>query len=307
MTDLRAVRLRAGFTQEDLARLLGVPVNTLRMWDSGLRPTLAYVVARVTRLLEAHARDTEVLRLHALAVEFGMHVRTLQAAARTGRLQTQFSTRSVFGRPMRFATRAAVRTFREEHYRRFQGQQVCPVPLPVVSADYDTQIRQLRLRLGLTLGQFAARIGAANTAVIYQWESRKRAPSPVFWLAIDAVLNAPYRRRYEPWPQARARAHGFAWLVQESHHGVRKPRPSPLGRRRYAMFFRTCRTRTSWMSVCPPIPRRQASSKDRVRTFADRCTLPAWSSSGRRGDSTECCRSRRACQVSQRPPSGTGT
>lgn len=192
MTDLRTVRLRAGFSQEDLARVLGVPANTLRMWDSGLRPTPVHVVTRAMRLLDEHTRKHEALSLQTLAAEFKMHVRTLQAAARTGRLQTQFSTRSVFGRPMRFATRAAVVRFRDEHYRRFQGQRPCPAPLPTVPDDYDLQIRQLRLRLGLSLGQFAARIGAANKAVIYQWESRKREPSPVFWTAIEALQNAPH-------------------------------------------------------------------------------------------------------------------
>lgn len=191
MTDLRTVRLRAGFSQEDLALVLGVPVNTLRMWDSGLRPTPVHVVTRAMRLLDEHARKHEALSLQSLATEFKMHVRTLQAAARSGRLQTQFSTRSVFGRPMRFSTRAAVTKFRGEHYRRFQGQQACSAPLPTVPVDYDAQIRKLRLRLGLTLGQFAERVGAANKAVPYQWEAKKRMPSPVFWQAIDLLLSTP--------------------------------------------------------------------------------------------------------------------
>ena len=29
--------------------------------------------------------------------------------------------------------------------------------------------------------------GAAGKAVIYQWESRKRQPSPVFWTRIDQL------------------------------------------------------------------------------------------------------------------------
>jgi DNA-binding transcriptional regulator YiaG len=50
-----------------------------------------------------------------------------------------------------------------------------------IPADYDDQIRRVRRRLGLTQAQFAARVGAARKAVVYQWESRKRCPSPLFW------------------------------------------------------------------------------------------------------------------------------
>jgi len=35
--------------------------------------------------------------------------------------------------------------------------------------------------LGLTQAPLAARVGAARKAVVYQWESRKRCPSPLFW------------------------------------------------------------------------------------------------------------------------------
>jgi DNA-binding transcriptional regulator YiaG len=51
----------------------------------------------------------------------------------------------------------------------------------MVPADYDQQLRALRHRLRLTQSELAMRIGAAQTAVVYQWESRKRTPSPVFW------------------------------------------------------------------------------------------------------------------------------
>jgi DNA-binding XRE family transcriptional regulator len=64
------------------------------------------------------------------------------------------------------------------HYRRFSGQALCPAPLPTVPHDYDRRLRALRRRLRLTQGGLAQRIGAAGKAVIYQWESRKRTPSP---------------------------------------------------------------------------------------------------------------------------------
>ena len=42
----------------------------------------------------------------------------------------------------------------------------------------------LRHRLGLSQHELAAKVGAASKAVVYQWESGKRKPSPVFWLRI---------------------------------------------------------------------------------------------------------------------------
>jgi DNA-binding transcriptional regulator YiaG len=56
-----------------------------------------------------------------------------------------------------------------------------------IPSDYSDQIRATRQRLGLTLGEFAARVGAARKAVVYQWESRKRCPSPLFWQRIQAL------------------------------------------------------------------------------------------------------------------------
>ena len=47
--------------------------------------------------------------------------------------------------------------------------------------NYDKHLRALRRRLRLTQDGLARRIGAAGKAVINQWESRKRTPSPVLW------------------------------------------------------------------------------------------------------------------------------
>ena len=57
----------------------------------------------------------------------------------------------------------------------------------MVPADYDVRIRAVRQGLGLSQARFAARVGAARKAVVYQWEARKRCPSPVFWQRIEAV------------------------------------------------------------------------------------------------------------------------
>jgi len=74
-----------------------------------------------------------------------------------------------------------------KHYRCFSGQEVCPLPLPVVPEEYDEWLRDLRRRLRVTQGEW---VGAAGKAVIYQWESRKRRPSPVFWQRIVALTPA---------------------------------------------------------------------------------------------------------------------
>ena len=39
VTELRSCRLRLGVSQAGLSDRLGLPLNSLRMWDSGLRPT----------------------------------------------------------------------------------------------------------------------------------------------------------------------------------------------------------------------------------------------------------------------------
>jgi DNA-binding transcriptional regulator YiaG len=42
---------------------------------------------------------------------------------------------------------------------------------------------------GFKQSAFAKRIGAAGKAVVYQWETRKRRPSPVFWKKITALTT----------------------------------------------------------------------------------------------------------------------
>ena len=47
--------------------------------------------------------------------------------------------------------------------------------------DYDVRIRTVRRGFGMSQAWFTELVGAARKAVVYQWESRKRCPSPVFW------------------------------------------------------------------------------------------------------------------------------
>ncbi len=187
MNGLRELRRTAGLSQQECAALLDVSVETFRAWDSGRRVVPLGTLHRARKGIAEHERRTELLPLSQLAAALGVHVRTLQAAARTGRLDATFYERSVFGRPRRVASRAAGEKFKRTHYRRFAGQAVCAAPLPSVPADYDQQLKRLRRRLRLTQDSLAHRVGAARKAVVYQWESRRRTPSPVFWQRIQAL------------------------------------------------------------------------------------------------------------------------
>ena len=111
------------------------------------------------------------------------------AAARDGRLPVTYDTQTTF-RPLRArATLAAVTQFRHAYY----GRQVRPadrrVPLTwaCVPDDYAEQIRALRRARGLSQAQLATLVGAARKAVVYQWEARKRMPSPLFWQRLAAL------------------------------------------------------------------------------------------------------------------------
>jgi DNA-binding transcriptional regulator YiaG len=189
MTELRELRRAADLSQQEFAALMSVPVNTFRMWDSGLRPAPLDAVQRARLAVAEHARNTQFESLDQLACELGVHVRTLRAAARTGRLVVQFSSRSAFGRPIRFATRAAAAAFMERYYRQSYSRTARRPPSADthVPSDFAKRLLQIRRALQLTQAQLAEEIGAAGKAVVYQWESRKRKPSPVFWKRIEAL------------------------------------------------------------------------------------------------------------------------
>ena len=189
MYELRELRRTAELGQRDFAALLSVPLETLRTCDSGRRQVPKRILRRATEAVVDFNKRKELISLAQLARELNVHVRTLQAAARTGRLETHFSVRSVFGRPVGSASVAAGQRFLRMHYRRFSGQAVCPLPLPNVPGNYDDRLTALRRRLGLSQNGLAKEIGAAGKAVIYQWESRKRHPSPVLWSRVLNLAN----------------------------------------------------------------------------------------------------------------------
>jgi len=75
MTDIRQVRRDVALSQQQCADLLSVPVNTFRMWDSGLRPTPVGILDRLRIAIEQRTVDSELLSLDQLASEFHVHQR----------------------------------------------------------------------------------------------------------------------------------------------------------------------------------------------------------------------------------------
>ena len=185
---LRECRIALGKSQAAFAALLGVSAESYRTWDAGRRATPPLVMVRA-RVIATHRDDHALLPLPVLALLIGVHVKTLRAAARDGRLPVTYDTRTTFRRLRARATHAAGTQFRRAYY----GRPVKPVdrrtPLTWASvpSDYDAQIRALRRARGLSQGQLATLVGAARKAVVYQWEARKRTPSPVFWQRITAL------------------------------------------------------------------------------------------------------------------------
>ena len=62
------------------------------MFDSGMRPTPTRILELAQSAAAAAVLDQQPLTLPNLATALKVHVRTLQAAARTGRLEVQYAT-----------------------------------------------------------------------------------------------------------------------------------------------------------------------------------------------------------------------
>ena len=188
-TVLRQIRTRLHLSQAECAAALGLAVETFRTWDAGRRPAPLAIVRRA-QTLKAKRSAHERVPLQVLAHELHVHVRTLRAAARDGRLAATFSPRSYFGKLTATATREAAAQFMATWYRRTYGRgrrrlvEVCRVTVP---ENYAATLIGLRHRLALSQQQLATRVGAAGKAVVYQWESGKRKPSPVFWMRITRL------------------------------------------------------------------------------------------------------------------------
>jgi DNA-binding transcriptional regulator YiaG len=188
--EIRKIRLRLAVSQQQFAALLNVAAETYRAWDSGRRmvPTVWMDKARA---LQASHDPCQRMSLQELAGVLGVHVRTLRGAARSGRLDVTYANRVVFRNPVPRATLAAGQMFMSRYYKQSYSR-FAPKPPALkrgtVPTDWASQLVSIRQQLELTQAQLAAQVGAANKAVIYQWESGKRRPSPVFWERIERLL-----------------------------------------------------------------------------------------------------------------------
>jgi len=190
-----------------MAARLGVNLETCRVLDSARRPAPIAILARA-RLLAAQVPVPLVIRvpgpqslspsveepllsLPTLAGMIGIHVRPLWNAAIRGQFAVVYDTRTTFRQLRSRSGFSEARRYREQHYgrRHLAGPLVSAPTWAAIPRDYDARIRRLRRRMHLTQATFARQLGAANKAVIYQWESRKRCPSPVFWRRIEALLT----------------------------------------------------------------------------------------------------------------------
>ena len=187
---LRECRIALGQSQSSFAAMLGVSPESYRTWDAGRRATPPKILARA-RALATHRDEQALLPLPVLALLIGVHVKTLRAAARDGRLPVTYDTRTTFRHLRARATPAAARAFRRSYYGRTvrPADRRAPLTWSAVPIDYDVRIRAVRRSLGLSQARFAARVGAARKAVVYQWETRKRCPSPVFWQRIEILCR----------------------------------------------------------------------------------------------------------------------
>ena len=199
-SEVRGLRLRLRLSQPQFAGLLGVSAETYRTWDSGRRAVPDAWLDKARELVAAHD-PRRLWSLRELAIELGVHVRTLRAAARSGRLEVTYENRVVFRNPVPRATMAAGRSFIERYYRQsYSRSAVKPrPPEPTrVPADFQRRLLQIRRELRLTQAQLAVQIGAAGKAVVYQWESRRRHPSPVLWKRIEQLMVSTRRKGTGP-------------------------------------------------------------------------------------------------------------
>jgi DNA-binding transcriptional regulator YiaG len=204
---LRECRLHLGLTQIEFAKQLDISVETYRPLDSGRRKVAAGLLARAKAIARC-ARADGLLPLNTLALMIGVHVRTLWNAARAGRLKVTHDSRTTFRQLRSLSTVAEAKRFKELTYRRHCGVGATAHHLSWsdVPGDYDVRIKRLRRELSISQTQLARRIGAAHKAVVYQWESRKRCPSPVFWERLQLLIEHGHSRKTVP-SQEQAAAH----------------------------------------------------------------------------------------------------
>ena len=205
-SELRRLRLQLQLSQPEFANVLGVSAETYRTWDSGRRPVPDWCLDKARAFATIHDPH-RLWSLQDLSTKLGVHVRTLRNAARSGRLDVTYGNAVVFRNPVPRTTLDAGRAFMQRSYRkcysRFTARPEAPHRIAVPS-DWHRRLRRVRDDLGLSQAQLAQQIGAAGKAVVYQWESRKRQPSPVFWRRIERLRAMTGKHKSLAIPQRRA-------------------------------------------------------------------------------------------------------
>ena len=188
--EIRALRLQLQLSQPQFASLIGVSAETYRTWDSGRRTVPDGWLDKARVLATAHDPHRR-WSLQELAAELGVNVRTLRDAARSGRLEVTYGNRVAFGHPVPKTSLVAGRMFIELYYKRSYSRTAPKPRSPIATSvppDYAARLMRVRRELRLTQAQLADQIGAAGKAVVYQWESGKRKPSPVFWRRLEQAI-----------------------------------------------------------------------------------------------------------------------
>ena len=128
MSLMRTYRRALGLSQSAFAAQLNVPLETYRPWDAGRREPPPQLLTRA-RTLAGYPDETVLLPLPVLALMIGVHVRTLHAAARSGRLGVAYDTRTTFRRLRPRATLKHALDFRRHYYGTQRRPPATPVPL----------------------------------------------------------------------------------------------------------------------------------------------------------------------------------
>src|SRR5580765_3911247 len=125
---LRRCRRALGLSQAQFAADLSVPLETYRTWDSGRRPVRSEVLTRANACALRHDPHA-LLPLDTLALLVHVHVRTLHAAAKDGRLRVTYDTRTTFRRLRTRATLADAEHFFRAYFEPAVWPKQRPTPL----------------------------------------------------------------------------------------------------------------------------------------------------------------------------------
>ena len=98
--------------------MLGVSPESYRTWDAGRRATPPKMHRTSAGRWRRIATTMRFCPLPVLALLIGVHVKTLRAAARDGRLPVTYDTRTTFRRLRARATPADAKAFRRSYYGR---------------------------------------------------------------------------------------------------------------------------------------------------------------------------------------------